>query len=126
MKQLTSSDTPIFQQIASMLELMIISGELKDDEQIPSITEFSVSYGINPATALKGVNILVDRGLLYKKRGLGMFVSEGAGERLRRERSERFAADYVAPLIHEAASLGFTAEELNEMIVKGYEKWESK
>ena len=73
-----TEDRPIFQQIAEQLEEAILSGAYPEESQVPSITEYSVQYRINPATALKGINLLVDAGLLYKKRGVGMFVASGA------------------------------------------------
>ena len=83
------SEKPIFVQLADWLSDSIISGAIKEGEQIPSTTEMSVSLKINPATALKGVNMLVDKGIIYKKRGLGMFVSEGAVEKLKKKLAER-------------------------------------
>lgn len=71
-------EKPIFQQLAEQLEEGILNGTYPEETQVPSITEYSVNYKINPATALKGINLLVDAGLLYKKRGVGMFVSAGA------------------------------------------------
>ncbi|MBR4201480.1 MAG: GntR family transcriptional regulator, partial [Oscillospiraceae bacterium] len=62
---------PLFLQIAQWLEDKIVTGQLQTDEQIPSTTELSQMLRINPATVRKGVNILVDRGLVYKKRGMG-------------------------------------------------------
>ena len=73
---------PIFLQLAEMLEDRIISGAFPEEGQIPSITEYSAALKINPATALKGINLLVEEGLIYKKRGVGMFVSTGAREKL--------------------------------------------
>ena len=85
-----NSEKPIFQQIAEGLEDSILSGAFPEESQIPSITEFSVLYKINPATALKGINLLVDAGVVYKKRGVGMFVAQGAVEALRAKRREGF------------------------------------
>ena len=95
-------DKPIFQQIAEGLEDGILSGAFPEESQIPSITEFSVQYRINPATALKGINLLVDAGIVYKKRGIGMFVSQGAVEKLQAKRREQFYAKYVRALVEEA------------------------
>lgn len=114
-----NDERPIFLQIADLLKDAILSGAYGEEEQVPSITEFSVAYKINPATANKGVNILVEEGLLYKKRGLGMFVVRGAREKLAGERKERFYRDYILPLAGEAARLGITAEELGRMLEKG-------
>ena len=114
-----SDDRPIFQQIAEQLEEGILSGAYPEESQVPSITEFSVQYRINPATALKGINLLVDAGLLYKKRGVGMFVSPGAREQLRRQRRERFYQDYIQRMVREARNLGLTDQELLALLERG-------
>ena len=93
---------PIFLQLAEMLEEGIISGAFPEEGQIPSITEYSAALKINPATALKGINLLVDEGLVYKKRGVGMFVSTGARERLLAKRRESFYSERVLPVAREA------------------------
>lgn len=114
-------ERPLFLQVAALLEEAILSGAYQEEGQAPSITELSVSCKINPATALKGVNLLVERGLLYKKRGLGMFVAPGARQRLEGERRRQFYADYIAPLLAEARKLGFTTGEVMEMMQEGEE-----
>ena len=111
---------PIFQQLADQLEEGILSGTYPEESQVPSITEYSVAYRINPATALKGINLLVDAGLLYKKRGVGMFVSSGARERLRAQRAERFYQDYVQRMVQEARRLGVTEAELVRLGERGF------
>ena len=113
-------DTPIFIQIAEGIEDAILSGAFPEENQIPSITEFSVSYKINPATALKGINILVDSGIVYKKRGLGMFVAGGAAEKLRKKRKEQFFDNYISNLLAEAKRLGLTENEIKTMIERGF------
>ena len=113
-------ERPIFIQIAEMLQDSILSGAYPEESQIPSITEFAVTCKINPATALKGINILVDEGLLYKKRGLGMFVSQGAQEKLRAKRKEGFYLDDIMPLLKEAARLQIAKPELQAMLERGY------
>ena len=114
-----SDDRPIFQQIAQQLEEGILSGAYPEEGQVPSITEFAVLYRINPATALKGVNLLVDAGLLYKKRGVGMFVSPGAREQLLLARRERFYQDFIQRLVREARNLGLTDGELRALLERG-------
>lgn len=116
-----NEERPIFQQLAEQLEEGILSGVYPEESQVPSITEFSVTYKINPATALKGINLLVDAGLLYKKRGVGMFVSIGAPEKLREQRKERFYRDYIEKIVREAKHLGLTAEQLCEMMKRGFQ-----
>lgn len=114
------SDKPIFIQIAEELEDAIISGAYESETQVPSTTEISVRYKINPATVLKGVGILVDEGILYKKRGVGMFVAKGAKEKIIKKRKRQFYEKYVVPLVSEASKLDITTEEIYEMVRMGY------
>ncbi|HWL02279.1 MAG TPA: GntR family transcriptional regulator [Microbacteriaceae bacterium] len=107
---------PIYSQVAEQIENDIISGALPEDTQVPSTNEFAAFLRINPATAGKGVNLLVDDGILYKKRGIGMFVSPGARERLIAARRDRFRNQYVTPLLAEAAKLGIPADQVAAMI----------
>jgi len=109
---------PIFLQIAEQIENDIISGALAEETQVPSTNEFAAFYRINPATAGKGVNLLVDDGILYKKRGIGMFVAEGARTRLVAKRRDQFTEEFVRPLVAEAAKLGITTAQLAELITK--------
>lgn len=117
-----NSDKPIFQQIAEEIKDAILSGAFPEESQIPSITEFSVRFKINPATALKGINILVDSNIIYKKRGVGMFVATGAVEKLRNDRQESFYENYIKGLIEEAKRLGITQNEIKTMIERGFQK----
>ena len=111
-----SDGRPIFLQIAEMIENDIVAGNLGEDSQVPSTNEFAAMYRINPATAAKGINLLVEDGILHKRRGIGMFVSSGARERLMEKRRARFSRDYLEPMVVEAASLGLTADELSDLI----------
>ncbi|MDL2206759.1 GntR family transcriptional regulator [Eubacteriales bacterium OttesenSCG-928-N13] len=117
-----SSDKPIFLQIAEGLEDAILSGAFAEGEQIPSITEFAVTYTINPATALKGINLLVDQGILFKKRGIGMFVSENALDMLRVKRRQSFYETYITSLVEEARRLALTKEDVEALIGQGFEE----
>jgi GntR family transcriptional regulator len=107
---------PIFLQIAEQIENSIIDGTLAEESQAPSTNELAAFHRINPATAAKGVNQLVDSGILYKKRGIGMFVAAGARARLRDRRREQFAEQYLHPLLTEAEKLGMSVDELKSMI----------
>ena len=109
---------PIFLQVAEQVENDILSGTMTEESQVPSTNELASFYRINPATALKGVSLLVDNGILYKKRGIGMFVAAGARERLVTQRREQFTTEYVRPLLAEAAKLGITPRQLAAMIDK--------
>ncbi|CAN5196881.1 GntR family transcriptional regulator [soil metagenome] len=109
---------PIFVQLAEQIENDVISGALPEETQVPSTNEFAAFLRINPATAAKGVNLLVDEGILYKKRGIGMFVVKGAKARLVAKRREKFQTEYLRPLVEEAAKLGISQNQLSEMIRK--------
>ena len=115
-------DKPIFIQIAEGIEDCILTGAFPEESQIPSITEFSVNYKINPATALKGINLLVDENIIYKKRGVGMFVAEGAVQKLRKKRQDQFYTNYISSLIDEARRLGISSEDVIAMIERGFSK----
>lgn len=121
-----NGEKPIFQQIAEGLEDGILSGAFPEEGQIPSITEFSVLYKINPATALKGINLLVEEGVVYKKRGVGMFVQKGAAAQLRAKRKEGFYDRFVASLVAEAKRLGIGKEELEALIARGFAQQEKE
>jgi GntR family transcriptional regulator len=107
---------PIFLQLAEQIENDIIEGRHAEETQIPSTNEFAAFLRINPATAGKGVNLLVDAGILYKKRGIGMFVAEGARARILAQRREAFRDEYVRPLLAEAGKLGIDSAQLADMI----------
>lgn len=117
----TDSDKPIFVQIAEGIEDAVLSGAFAEETQIPSITEFAVTFKINPATALKGINLLVDAGIVYKKRGLGMFVSPGAYEKLRGKRKDEFYDTYILSLVTEAKRLNISKKETITMVESGYD-----
>jgi GntR family transcriptional regulator len=114
-----NQDTPIFLQIAAFIEDNIIEGIFKEESPIPSITEFSVEFSINPATALKGINLLVERELIYKKRGIRMFVKSGAVEDIRKKRKEDFYRKYIVTLLCEAKRLNYNESEIISLIQKG-------
>lgn len=108
--------TSIYLQIAEMLENDILRGVLQPEEQVPSTNELARAYSINPATAAKGVNLLVEEGILYKKRGIGMFVAPDGRDKIVGKRKDAFYDAYVKGLIKEAIALGITKQELAAMI----------
>lgn len=117
-----SSTIPLFQQVADQIEEAILNGSFEEETQIPSTTEISKSYKINPATVLKGMNLLVERGLIEKKRGIGMFVLAGAQEDVKEYRKTEFLQTEVLQVVSEAKKLGITAQQLKELIERGYEQ----
>ena len=115
----------IYQQIAAMLEHDILRGVYQEEEQVPSTNELARGYNINPATAAKGINLLVADGILYKRRGIGMFVAKGAEEAVKKKRRDAFYDGYVKPLVKEGTSLRLTGQELLDMIRRAIEEGES-
>ena len=116
----------IYLQIARMLEDDILRGVYREEEQVPSTNELARGYNINPATAAKGINLLVAEGILYKRRGIGMFVSQGAAEAVRNKRRSAFYDGYVKPLVKEGKSLNLTGAELLDMIARAVQEGENK
>jgi len=114
-------ERPIFLQIAEGIEDGILTGAYPEEEQVPSTTEISVTYKINPATALRGVNRLVEEGILYKRRGLGMFVAAGATEKVKAKRKAAFSDEYVMPMTKEARRLGFTRGETVVLLERSFD-----
>lgn len=116
MADLIDDGKPIFQQIAERIEDDIISEALPEETQVPSTNQFAAFYQINPATAAKGVNLLTEQGILYKKRGIGMFVAAGARQTLIEKRKQQFYEQFVVSMLSEARKLGIDREELIRMI----------
>lgn len=114
-------EKPIFIQIAEQLEDAIFTEVFQEETKIPSTNEISALLNINPHTVLKGMNLLVDEEIIYKKRGLGMFVKEGAVARIREKRQNQFYNQYIQTLIEEACKLQMSKEEIITLIEKGYE-----
>lgn len=114
------SNIPIYLQISQFIENEIINNRLAVDDKVPSTNEFSKSMNVNPATAGKGLNELVDQGILYKKRGLGMFVTKEAKDIIVNKRRDYFIKSLLPDFIDEAAQLSIAKEELIEMIRSEY------
>ncbi len=104
--------TPIYMQIAEQIRTCILDESLEEGEQVMSTTQYATTYRINPATAAKAMSILVDEGMIEKRRGVGMFVCEGARQRLRTKRSATFFEDTLAPVITQAEALGITPDQI--------------
>ena len=113
----TNADKPIFIQIAEQLEDAIFTGTFPEETKIPSTNEISALLNINPHTVL---NMLVDEEVIYKKRGLGMYVREGAVNKIRAKRQGQFFDQYIATLVAEASKLNMTKEEVIQLIERGF------
>ena len=113
-----TSLTPIFIQVARWLEEEILKDHILEEEQGPSKNQFATMYKINPATARKGFTLLVEEGILYKKRGIGMFVAAGAKEKIRAKAKERFINESLVALMEEAEKLEISKQEVIDLSCK--------
>ena len=116
MNEILTQDKPIYLQLSEMIETDILRGVFEEEERVPSTNELAKLYATNPATSAKGINMLVDEGSTYKKRGIGMFVATGAKERIIKKRKQAFRDNYVKSMLEEASHLGIGLEELIQMI----------
>ena len=122
MNERLTEQKSIYLQISEMIETDILRGILLEEEQVPSTNELARTLCINPATAAKGLNLLTEDGILYKRRGIGMFVAPRAAEKIRAKRKQAFFEQYVRPLAAEAKNLGITPAELQAMLAQASEK----
>ena len=106
------NEKPIFIQLAETVEDNILKGIYTEETQIPSTTEVAVTLKVNPATVNHGMNLLVDEGIIYKKRGVGMFVSTGARENILARRKKAFYQDFLLPMLEEAKNIGLSSEDV--------------
>lgn len=113
---------PIFLQVAEEIAASIVDGSLPEESRVPSTNELAGFHRINPATAAKGVAQLAADGVIYKRRGIGMFVSAGARSLLLERRREEFGVAFIGPLMTEAARLGLDAEHVKKLI----DTWEDE
>ena len=116
MKHNLNESKPIFQQIKEQIEASILNDSLQADDKAPSTNELALFHKINPATAAKGINELVSENILYKRRGVGMFVTAEAKDILLNRRREHFQEAYIQPLIQEAKYLGLEIHDIINMI----------
>lgn len=121
MKPTLNEDTPIFFQIADMIKDDLVEGLLSEGEQIPSTTELSNFYNINRATAQKGIALLMDEGIVSKKRGIGVFIAEDARDKLVNTRMQDFSNSYIQNMVKEAKRLNISKEELIRRVEQDYD-----
>lgn len=116
MANLLNDKKPIYIQIKDWLADQIIDETIETHDKIPSTNEIVTYFKVNHITVSKGVTQLVEDGILYKKRGVGMFVEEGAREKLLKVRREEFVEDYLKPMLDEAEKLELTKEDIQQLI----------
>lgn len=116
------NDRPIYLQIADMIREAIMAGDIEEGKSIPSVREISVEHSLNPQTVLNATQVLINEGLLEKRRGLGMFVQEGARKKLLQSELNHFKDDEVPALVNRAKLLGIQKPELIEIVDDTYEE----
>lgn len=107
---------PIYQQLAEEIEDYILKGIFEEENKIPSTTEYSTNYNINPATVRKAFGILTDEDIIYKKRGIGMFIKKGSREKIKKKRKEQFFINYIQKTLEEGKKLGISSLDIIELI----------
>lgn len=107
---------PIYVQIAEWIETEIIDGTLSPNEKVYSQYQLAELFTINPATAGKGLTLLLEAEVVYKRRGLGMFVAHGAHDKLLAKRKEENLRRLIRELLNEAALLSVDDSHLMSMI----------
>ncbi len=103
---------PIYLQIKEEIENAIITNSLKEEEAIPSIRTLAQQYRLNPQTIANAVSELMTEGVIFKKRGIGMFVEKGAQAKLRKKKNQKFHSDDLLKVIQKSRSLGISKNEL--------------
>lgn len=116
-----ANSLPIYIRIVEGIKDAILEAKVKEESQLASTTYLSREHNINIATVNKAINLLVDEGLVYKKRGIGMFVKKGAVNQLIKERRETFKERYIVATLKEAKKLNYTTEELQQLVKEAYE-----
>ena len=112
--------TPIYQQLAESIRQDILAGSLPAETAIPSVRQISIEYGLNPQTVLNATQLLIQEGLLEKRRGLGMFVQKTARTQLNTSACERFKNETIQALVQEAQLLSISRKDLINLIQKNY------
>lgn len=120
MKLNPESEIPLFVQIANLIKEQILLGIYKEEDKVPSVNDIAIIYKINPHTVLKGINILVDENILYKKRGLGMFVKEGAIQIIKSMMNDIFINENIIKVVQQAKKLNISLDDLLKLIERGY------
>jgi GntR family transcriptional regulator len=107
-----NEDLPIYRQLRDRVVAMILEGVLTDGDALPSVRNVAAEYRLNPLTVLKGYQELVDEGLVEKKRGRGMFVTEGARVQLMKDERLRFVEKEWPVVAATIERLGLNIEDL--------------
>nr|UWI50823.1 GntR family transcriptional regulator [Clostridioides difficile] len=112
-----NEDKPVYQQIMTIIEDMILNDTYLPDSIVISTTQISKIYSVNPTTAVKAVSMLVEKEVLYKKRGIGMAVTSNAKEIILAERQNLFFNHQLEEFISSAEKIGISRKRLSELIL---------
>lgn len=107
-----NDDLPIYRQLRDRIVAMILEGVLSDGDALPSVRNVAAEYRLNPLTVLKGYQELVDEGLVEKRRGLGMFVTDGARKNLLKDERQRFLQKEWPRVVATIERLGLDVDAL--------------
>ncbi len=122
MENIFDYSSPLYMQVKEKIEALILKGDIQDGEKLPSTSEMVHYYKLNHLTIAKGVQCLVDEGIVYKKKGSGTFLQQGGREKLLRKKQERFEAHYIRPLLEEAKRLNLDSETVIDWIRRTKER----
>jgi GntR family transcriptional regulator len=121
-----NDNQPIYRQLRDRVVHMILDGVLKEGDPLPSVRNVAAEYRVNPLTVLKAYQELVDEGLVEKRRGLGMFVKDGAHKRLLQGERQKFLSEHW-PSVHATIQrLGLNPRELLDAAARGSTRKENR
>jgi GntR family transcriptional regulator len=121
-----NDDLPIYRQLRDRVVAMMLEGVLNDGDALPSVRNVAAEYRLNPLTVLKGYQELVDEGLVEKKRGRGMFVTEGARKQLLKDERRRFIEKEWPLVAATIVRLGLSRDDLLKEVDVTAEKQKEK
>ncbi|MES2016939.1 MAG: GntR family transcriptional regulator [Pseudomonadota bacterium] len=114
-----NDNTPIYRQLKDRVIGMMLDGALKAGDALPSVRQVAADYQLNPITVSKAYQELVDENLVEKRRGIGMYVTEGASEKLLASERERFVREEWPAMVERIRRLGIDLEQLLRSAVPG-------
>lgn len=110
------NETPIYLQVAQMIRDAIVAGDLPEGEAIPSVRQLSVEQGLNPQTVLNATHLLLDEVILEKRRGVGVFVREGARKSLLAAELKQFKGNDLPAMVKRAQLLGLSRSATLDLV----------
>lgn len=118
--KLFNDESPLYLQLRRHIEERILERYLRDEQAIPSLRVMARDYSLNPITVANALSALIDEGVLYKKRGVGIFVASGAREAIIKGRGQSFIMDELAPVLAKARQLDIPKQQVMDILDKTY------